>query len=45
MTAPRPKQHLIDAAKRYPGAWRQVDDFRAGKGKDLPDWPPWLTMA
>ena len=38
---PRPRQHLIAAAKLYPGAWRTFDEFRADRGKDLPDWPEW----
>ncbi len=38
---PRPRQHLIAAAKLYPGAWRTYDAFRADRGKDLPDWPEW----
>jgi len=42
--APRPKQHLIAAARRYPGAWRQADAFRADRGKDLPDWPDWCFL-
>lgn len=44
MTAPRPKQHLIAAGKRYPGAWRQVDNFRADRGKGLPSWPDWCYL-
>lgn len=41
---PRPKQHLIDIGRRYPGAWRQVDTIRQGRGDDLPDWPDWCFM-
>lgn len=42
--APRPKKHLIAAGKLYPGAWRQVDQFRAGRGRELPDWPDWCYL-
>lgn len=38
---PRPRQHLIHAAKLYPGAWRAYDAYRAGRGVDLPAWPDW----
>ncbi|NLD15865.1 MAG: hypothetical protein GX665_12390 [Gammaproteobacteria bacterium] len=44
MSAPRPKQHLIQIAKQYPNCWRDVDEMRAGKGKDLPDWPVWCYL-
>lgn len=44
MSAPRPKQHLIQIAKQYPNCWRDVDEMRAGKGKDLPDWPSWCYL-
>lgn len=42
--APRPKQHLTAAARLYPGAWRQADVMRAGRGKDLPQWPDWCYL-
>lgn len=34
-------------SKKYPDAWRQIDLFREGRGKDLPSWPDWcyLPMA
>ena len=38
---PRPRQHLITVGARYEGAWLAYDQFRAGRGKDLPDWPDW----
>lgn len=38
---PRPRLHLIAAARHYPGAWRAYDQFRAGRGVDLPAWPDW----
>ncbi len=40
----RPKQHLEYYSKLYPAAWKQVDKFRAGKGKDLPFWPEWCFL-
>ena len=43
----RPIKHLAAAGGMYPNAWKQIDIFRAGRGKDLPDWPQWcfLPMA
>ena len=41
---PRPVQHLHAAGQMYPGAWKQSDDFRAGRGVDLPDWPDWCYL-
>lgn len=41
---PRPRRHLIAAGKLYPGAWRQFDQFRAGRGKELPQWPDWCFV-
>lgn len=41
----RPREHLKAAAMVYPGAWKQVDQFRAGRGHDgLPDWPEWCFL-
>jgi len=40
--------HLVAAGRLHPKAWRQADQFRAGRGKDtLPAWPSWcyLPMA
>lgn len=47
MTACRPRDHLAAAGRRFPGAWRGADVFRAGRGVDLPEWPQWcfLPMA
>lgn len=42
--APRPKQHLAAAGKLYAGAWKHIDKFRAGKGRDYPDWPDWCFI-
>jgi hypothetical protein len=39
---PRPKAHLVTASKRYPGAWKQYDVFRQGRGSTgFPGWPDW----
>ena len=41
-------EHLSAVGSLYPKAWRQIDKFRASKGKGgLPDWPDWcfLPMA
>lgn len=39
--------HLASVPARYSHAWKQVDEFRAARGKALPDWPSWcfLPMA
>jgi hypothetical protein len=44
----RPLEHMAAVGWLYPEAWRQIDKFRASKGKNsLPDWPDWcfLPMA
>ena len=44
----RPRNHLIDAGRLYPQAWRMADQFRADRGTNgLPAWPEWcyLPMA
>jgi len=43
----RQQKHLRAISKKYPKAWQRIDIFRAGRGKDLPDWPEWcfLPMA
>jgi len=40
----KPKKHLEYYNKLYPNAWKQVDQIRAGRGKDLPFWPEWCFM-
>ena len=38
----RPADHLNRYSKRYPGAWRQIESFRAMRGDpSLPEWPDW----
>lgn len=44
MDTPRPKMHLITAGKMYPGAWREVDEMRAERGRKYPDWPEWCYL-
>lgn len=44
-TIPRPLLALRAMAKRYPQAWRMLDEFRAGRGRDgLPAWPEWCHV-
>lgn len=34
--------HVRECGKRYPQAWRQMDQFRDGRGRNgLDDWPGW----
>lgn len=40
----RPLQHLNAVSKQYPYAWKMVEEYRARRGKDLPDWPDWCFM-
>lgn len=37
-------QHLAAVKRAYPDAWKQVDSFRAARGKDLQLWPRWCYM-
>lgn len=37
----RIRGYLSFFAKRYPGAWKDFELFRAGRGKDLSPWPDW----
>lgn len=41
-TLPRPCEFLAEAGQRYPRAWNQIAQFRADRGKDLPDWPDYV---
>jgi len=38
---PRPALHTEAAGKIYPGAWKKIDNFRADRGIELPNWPDW----
>lgn len=41
----RPRDHLVDFAKRYPNAWKQASGLINDKGKDgFPDWPAWCFL-
>lgn len=37
----RPRDHVVEAGRLYPQAWKQVEIMRSGRGQDLPDWPNW----
>lgn len=43
-TSDRLRSYLTELAHIYPYIWRQVDDFVAGKGKDLPAWASWCFL-
>lgn len=40
----KPKKHLEYYSKVYPQAWRQADQFRQLRGKELPFWPDWCFL-
>jgi len=40
----RPENHLRAAMRLYPSTSKLVDEFRADKGRGLPDWPAWCFM-
>lgn len=40
-TPGRIQGHIRNYAKKYPGAWKKFELFRADRGRDLPDWPDW----
>ncbi|MDQ2077429.1 hypothetical protein [Marinimicrobium sp. ABcell2] len=40
----RPVDHLNELSRDRPGAWANVDMFRADRGKGLPQWPDWCFM-
>lgn len=39
-----PQVLLVGYNKKYSSAWRRADEFRADRGKDLPDWPAWCFL-
>lgn len=39
---PRACARLTEVGQRYPRAWNQIAQFRADRGKDLPDWPDYV---
>ncbi|MFK1437591.1 AcrVA2 family anti-CRISPR protein [Pseudomonas aeruginosa] len=40
----RARRMLEAAASQYAKAWNQIDQFRAERGKGLPDWPDWCFI-
>ena len=41
----RPVVHLRATSHKYPEACKQLESFRADRGKDdLPDWPEWCYI-
>lgn len=40
----RPRQIVREVGRAFPNIWKHVKDFRADKGKALPDWPDWCYM-
>lgn len=40
-TPDRLKKYLAEYAEKYPGAWKQFELFRMGRGKELDNWPEW----
>jgi len=38
---PRPAQHLQRISALFPKFWRTYDEFRADRGRGLPEWPNW----
>lgn len=40
-TPDRLKILLAEIARRYPDAWKRMDEFREERGKSLPMWPEW----
>lgn len=41
---PRPLAVLRDWGRRYPAAWRQVDELRLQRGTTVPAWPDWCYV-
>ncbi|MBA1335865.1 MAG: hypothetical protein HPY66_1683 [Firmicutes bacterium] len=39
-----PKSHLDYYSQVYPDAWKQIDNMRADRGKELPFWPEWCFL-
>lgn len=39
-----PKKHLEYYSRVYPLAWKQTDELRTCRGKDLPFWPDWCYL-
>lgn len=39
-----PQALLAQAGKAFPGIWRRVDEYRAQRGKSLPEWPEYVFL-
>lgn len=39
-----PREALVAIARKYPKGWKQVDKFRASRGKDIEQWPDWCFL-
>lgn len=42
--AGRLTQYLGEISRRFPRAWKQIEELRASKGNRLPDWPAWCFL-
>ncbi|MCL5405762.1 MAG: hypothetical protein M1398_03430 [Deltaproteobacteria bacterium] len=40
----RLRLYLAQLGRWFPQIWSRVDDFRAARGKDLPNWPNWCFL-
>jgi hypothetical protein len=36
--------YLGDLSRRFPQAWKQIEELRESKGKSLPNWPDWCFL-
>ncbi len=39
-----PTVYVTRMARQHPGCWQEVDQLRAMRGAELPDWPPWCFL-
>lgn len=39
-----PQELLAQVGKAFPGIWRTVDELRADRGTEFPDWPPHVFL-
>ena len=40
----RPLKHLEAGGAMYPQAWSLIDRYRAGRGREFPNWPDWCFI-
>jgi hypothetical protein len=40
----RLQQYLAQLSRWFPDVWSQIDNFRAVRGKGLPNWPNWCFL-